>query len=86
MNAWRDDVLTLLFVRVCGFVVFHSCVQACVAIVICGDVLGPQAEPLGAAVMPVLLSLTHCGNTTMQARERASEFVGCCGCALCVCV
>ena len=44
-------------------------VQACIVIVIFGDVLGPHAASLGAAVMPVLLNLTHCGNTTMQVSD-----------------
>jgi hypothetical protein len=52
-------------------VVHHR--QACVVIVVFGDVLGAAALPFGAAVMPVLLSLTHCGNTTMQVRPSAER-------------
>ena len=37
--------------------------------------MGEHAAPFGASVMPVLLSLAHCGNTTMQvSRSRLLSF------------
>eukprot|EP00750_Incisomonas_marina_P006280 INCI14402.2.p1 GENE.INCI14402.2~~INCI14402.2.p1 ORF type:complete len:408 (-),score=50.47 INCI14402.2:201-1424(-) len=69
VGAWTDRILTDLGARIAVVLKeLRSAImkEACIVIVIFGDVLGPHAASLGAAVMPVLLNLTHCGNTTMQ--------------------